>query len=415
MQWLLANPRGYLADAPRVGKTRTALEAAKRAGLAPVVLCPASVRTHWAREAAAVGVEAHIESYDTAVRRGHLAFEPMLQGVRSAVIFDEAHYLKTPASQRTRLVLGKGGLAHGPDAVWPLSGTPMPKHNPDELWPWLCAMHPHHLAAHGIRSHEQFLERFTVRAFRRVRANGPRVMKVVGVRNEAEFQALLAPVMLRREKRGVSVDLQIRRLDPAVADLLALDAEPAWRAVARAIDLGVALEQIAGDDQVSRLRRKLGVVKAQLAVADLAERLEDAPGKVVVFAYHREALDLLQHGLRKFGVVRVDGDTPQSHRARAVDQFQTDSRVRVFLGQQKATQEGLTLHAADWCVLVEPSWTAGDNTQAVQRIVDHDRPSREVVAEFLALAGTLDEAVVRQHTREVRAGSVMAGLTEVVA
>src|SRR5207302_4750382 len=64
-RWLSDHTRGYLADEPGLGKTRTALQAAKLIGAKSVaVLCPAVVRPHWRREADVVGIATpYVESY----------------------------------------------------------------------------------------------------------------------------------------------------------------------------------------------------------------------------------------------------------------------------------------------------------------------------------------------------------------
>jgi SNF2 family DNA or RNA helicase len=66
---------GYLGDEPGVGKTRTLLEGLGRSdSIDALVVCPAIVRTHWAREAALYadyGPVLRIKSYDEITRGGY--------------------------------------------------------------------------------------------------------------------------------------------------------------------------------------------------------------------------------------------------------------------------------------------------------------------------------------------------------
>src|SRR2546430_656798 len=91
-RWLADHTRGYLGDEPGLGKTRTALQAAKLVGAQRVaVLCPAVVRPHWRREADVVGIATPlVESYQKYVTTSMVrdVFRCMKADV---LILDEAH------------------------------------------------------------------------------------------------------------------------------------------------------------------------------------------------------------------------------------------------------------------------------------------------------------------------------------
>ena len=130
-QWLLAHPHGYLADAPRVGKTRTLLAAFQQSGSeSGLIVVPAMVKSHWIKEARLMGIpDEHIDivSYDKIVRDN---YDPTYSDI---LILDEAHFLKNVSSKRTKKIFGRGGLARIIPVVWPASGTPIPK-NPSEIF-----------------------------------------------------------------------------------------------------------------------------------------------------------------------------------------------------------------------------------------------------------------------------------------
>ena len=65
------------------------------------------------------------------------------------------------------------------------------------------------------------------------------------------------------------------------------------------------------------------------------------PLKVVVFATHLKVIDAL---CKTFGeiAVRVTGETKTADRATAVERFQTDDSIRVFVGSTRAAGQGVT-------------------------------------------------------------------------
>jgi SWI/SNF-related matrix-associated actin-dependent regulator 1 of chromatin subfamily A len=166
-------------------------------------------------------------------------------------------------------------------------------------------------------------------------------------------------------------------------------------------------------ESTSRYRRLVGEAKAPAVVKHLYDELKETDQKVVVFAYHKNVLGKLALGLYEFGVAYVDGDTSQAARDKAIRDFQTDPKVRVFVGQITACQAGITLTAAQRVVIVEPDWTANVNVQAAQRVARIGQTAEHCIAQLVSLAGTLDDAIVRVNLRETRMyQEIFEGATE---
>lgn len=401
-EWLSTRPKALLADEPRVGKTRTLLEAARLIGAErPVVICPAIVRTHWLREAALLGTaKPWVWSYDELVYRGEAEREKILRGLRPDVlILDEAHYLKSATSKRAKLILGKSGYARRIPHVWPGTGTPMPKH-PGELWNLLVSVFPESVTSRGFTTREQFEEHFCIRVKRQ--AGRGSYWKVLGMRNGGELKELLAGVMLRRTFAEIS------KQAPQMAwQQLVLDRPGAPKAtdeMEQVVEAAIAGERLAlleHDPELARMRRKLGEFKAPAVAAHILETLEEEHTlKVAVFAHHHSVLDVLEQAFAPVGVVRVDGTTSHGKRVSLIDKFQTSDDVRVFLGQNVACMTGITLDAAEVAFLVEPDWTAVVNVQVGNRIMNV-RDGRARSVQIVSLAGTLDEGIGRLNRREV--------------
>lgn len=414
--WLAARGRGYLGDLPGLGKTRTVIRALQLADVRrPLIACPAIVRTHWRREFEALGYRGYpvIKSYDHLTRGGMtLMAHLMLRDKIDALVLDEAHYVKHDTSKRTQLLMGRDGYARRLETVFLASGTPMPKH-PGELWTQLCYLAPAVLREHGLTTKADFVARFCVTRPRFVR--GKLIEKVVGTQHVEELQAILGRVMLRRTLDDVGLDVprlfwQVTKLDsdeivgPGVER-----SRPHFAELVRRLDAGESLAELLTDPHVARYRRRVGELKAPAVAEMLLSQLADSDEKVVVFAHHRSVLHTLREMLGTFGVAYIDGDVPDSQRAAEIDRFQTDPRCRVFLGQNIACQTGITLTAARRVVLVEPDWTAVVNEQLGHRVARIGQTAERCVGQLVALAGTLDEAIVGQHHRELRISAEVFG------
>lgn len=394
----------YLADQPGLGKTPQAITACDLvAAERVVVLCPAIARENWRREfqrwSTNTGRTLLIESYDRAALRMDVRahIEALAPDV---LILDEAHYLRNQHTKRTKSVLGldgKSGLAATAARVWCLSGTPAPS-NVLALWPILRAFWPH-LLPESARTYTGFMSRYT--HFLQTRYG----VKVVGSRNTGELRLLLSHVMLRRHVAEVLPDLPklvwssvaVARESDDEADL-----DEALRAAGPELETLIEHEALGARAQLARVRRLVGEAKARPAVRLIGAELSDgAYDKVIVFAHHRNVIGTLAAGLSAFNPVVVTGDTSPAKRQEAIDAFQDDASVRVFIGQIEAASTAITLTAASQVVFVEASWTPDDNDQAARRAlrIGQDRP---VFARILALADSLDDGVARVLERKQR-------------
>ena len=74
------------------------------------------------------------------------------------------------------------------------------------------------------------------------------------------------------------------------------------------------------------------------------------------------------HKKYKHTSVVVDGSVSGKKRKIAVQIFQKNKSIRLFIGNIKAAGVGITLTAANTLAFVEMDWTPGDHTQAEDRI-----------------------------------------------
>lgn len=418
-RWLAGQKRALLADKMGLGKTVQAIRAADLVAARRVaVICAASGRINWRREFerwSLWGPQLWIESYDRIAtskkaRDAFRAFRP------DVAIVDEAHYLKSRESKRTRMIYGahchNTGLLMIPERVWLLTGTPTPN-DVSELWTHLRSQWPQLIVADGQpMNYIAFLKRYADWSM------GDYGVKVWGNNRQTlpELREKLRTIMLRRHGEQVLRDLppifwqptQMIEAEEATDALRALEADPAVVELRRVLD--AALEgrtrELYIDEEpiaLASVRRLTAELKARPVGRLLAEELADgAYDKVVVFAHHLAALDRLRETLAGFSPCEIRGGQTDAQRQAQIDAFQRDPYRRVALVQLKAGYHTITLHAASQVVFLEQSWTPDENVQAAKRChrIGQTRP---VFVRNFGLAGSVDEAVAQVLGRKAEA------------
>jgi len=149
----------------------------------------------------------------------------------------------------------------------------------------------------------------------------------------------------------------------------------------------------------SSARVGAALAKVQLVVEHVRNSLESGSEKVIVFAHHKEVVSALEREFLDMGVVTVDGETPNTGDGRgtrtwAVDQFQDNPEVRVFVGTIGAAGVALTLTASDHVVFAELPLRFIDLEQAedrTHRIGQHG----SVSVDILVYDGSVDAHIAR--------------------
>jgi SNF2 family DNA or RNA helicase len=123
------------------------------------------------------------------------------------------------------------------------------------------------------------------------------------------------------------------------------------------------------DENVFSMMRRIGQAKAGLA-ADYTAQLARSVGKVVFFAKHIDVMDVAEETFAKRGIrySSIRGDQTPAARQRNIDAFVNDPEVSVIVCSLSAAGVGLNLQVASNTVLAELSWTAAEQTQAIDRI-----------------------------------------------
>lgn len=429
-----------LADVMGLGKTAQAIEACRILNAAHIlVLCPAIARHNWAREfdmfwpvprsvrviTASNQIDLWPEfanvticSYDLAEILLERAFTKQ-PGQIDVLILDESHYLKSPDTKRTRAILGKEGLVHFARKTWCISGTPAPNH-PGELWPILFTFGKIKLG------YEKFVKKYCnyYEMNYQLRITGAKLG------SQTELRALLKDFMLRRNKEEVNLELppifySDIQVEPGPVDLGQNSSMVQWVfptdrthefreqiAKEEALLNGI-IEKMGGSrdalntfeavaSSLSTLRRFTGLQKIKPTIDLVSEELDNfAYDKIVIFCIHRDVIDSLRKGLRRYGAVTVYGGTDQRTRQRHIHRFKHNPKCKVFIGNIQAAGTAITLTEAHQVLFVEQDWVPGNNAQAAMRC-HRIGQKRSVFVRFMGVANSLDEKISKILKRKAK-------------
>ncbi|HEY7497539.1 MAG TPA: DEAD/DEAH box helicase [Vicinamibacterales bacterium] len=416
--FLLGRRRAILADDMGLGKTRQAIVSLRHRtpGGPRLVVCPASVKRNWAREITVVTPDESILVIEGATRISPAAewivinydvlgrhLDDLLRIPWTALVFDEAHYLKNHTSARSKASRQLTTAAAAATPTLPvqlLTGTPLTS-RPRDLFVLL------QLAAHPLgRSFLSFAKRYCAAE------KGEYGWKTGGASNVEELTVQLHGVMLRRSKDDVLA------LPPKLRTWLPVEVPSGTgaRAVKKVFELlaGKDTRPVPSRDVELRRRGKLlaFLVEARQALAfakatasiDFVKGAIDQGEKVIVFSCFEDPVQKLAKELGDAAVV-VTGKTPASMRQPLVDRFQNDPDVRVFVANIIAGGTGLNLTAATQVVFNDLDWVPTNHWQAEDRAYRIGQ-TRTVNVTYFVARDTIDDFV--QAVLETKAALVNA-------
>jgi len=370
--------RAIIADEMGLGKTLTSLWSAQRYGWWPtLVVCPASLKYNWEHEALThLGIRASVCEGRTPPTWSQMDgarpdltiinydiirdWAPYLarQGFR-LLILDECQNLNNPEAKRSKAV---SELARGIPHLLAMSGTPI-ENRPIEFFSVLSMLWPDEFDSLWSFAQEYCRPRFR-----------PWGWDFGGASNANELHQRLQTLgMIRRKKKAILTELpdkvyRIRSMPLSDPDqyILARDDFESWLKQNMAHKLRSA-SRAKSLTQVGYLLTLAAKLKMRAAVDDINRSLHQTNDKIVLFAVHRKAIDLLRRRVEGKSVV-VDGSVKGRRRQTAVNQFQKDPETRVFIGNIKAAGVGLTLTASSDVRFLEFWYNPASHEQAADRV-----------------------------------------------
>lgn len=381
---------GILADDMGLGKTVQALSfldhfRKKHGAIKALVVCPTTLIYNWENEikkftpeltyrihhgAARTRQKEEIIDHDVTITTyGTLRSDiKLLMSVNfDYVILDESQAIKNPASKVTRaacLLNAKNRLC--------MSGTPL-QNNTFDVFAQMHFLNPGMLG-----TMEFFRQEFAIP-----------IDKFGEQDRKDHLKKILYPFILRRTKEQVAKDLPEKQ-----EMILWCEMEDEQRKIYDAYRndfrdkiLGTIQEQGIQRSQLTILQglMKLRQICDSPAILNEEEKFENhsikleelareiteniSNHKALVFSQFLGMLALIKGKLDELGVKYeyFDGSTSAPDREKAIQSFQNDDAVRVFLISLKAGGVGLNLTAADYVYIVDPWWNPAVEQQAIDR------------------------------------------------
>lgn len=400
-----------LADEMGLGKTVQLLallsSRMSKSGAPSLIVCPASLITNWAREAARfipglriaapLGNEREkvlkdgnfdllILSYtaaklcQTSLKKYHFEF----------LVLDEAQHIKNPGSSNAK---NCKSIRAAHRVV--LTGTPL-ENTPDDLWSVMDFLQP------GLLG--------TLPAFRRRYANIANDPEL-----QAEFTGRISPFIKRRTKSEVAADLPAKHESTIFCEM-----SPEQQVLyKKLLDDNRETLKSGGNAELFALLLRLrqccchpallpensagDVVSGKTELLmELLQQNIDSGHKVLLFSQFTSMLKLLIPLLNAADIPfeYLDGSTRD--RQERVDRFNNDPEIPLFLLSLKAGGTGLNLTSADTVIIYDPWWNPAVELQAADR-THRIGQTRTVSTIKLVMKDSVEEKVLQlqQKKREL--------------
>ena len=415
-----------IADEMGLGKTIQALGLinADKAIANVLVVCPASLKLNWKREAQKwLTRPLKVSIANGAFNPGGLVivnyeqvkkYRAQIDAVEwDVLVVDEAHYLKNSTAARTHAILGKWDKNPGQgDQAHPGPPQTVPDRHPDPQ-PADRTLDPRSRARQ--RQSRQVLEGLRPALLRRL--SGALRLGYGGASHLDELQAKLrASVMIRRMKADVLTELPAKRRSVIAFTPESVEAKAV---IAREAQLIGATEE-----KLAALRYKVEELRTWNDPPPTRKRSRNSPKptsppsprrrrfatrsrwprcrksssmssmswrtrtRSSIMAHHHDVIDQIAWAFNS-AAVKLDGRMSLKDRDESVTRFQTDPSCRVFVGGIQAAGVGITLTAASHVVFAELDWVPGNLAQAEDRC-HRIGQTDSVLVQHLVLDGSLD-------------------------
>jgi SWI/SNF-related matrix-associated actin-dependent regulator 1 of chromatin subfamily A len=383
---LAGSKRFILADDMGLGKTTSTIIAALETGAKKIlIICPASLKINWQREIQnysdksvyicegkkfSTDEEFTIINYD--ILKNFYDIKDKDNSLISTsnfdlVILDEAHMISNPQAQRTKII---NTFVKKIERVWLLTGTPMTS-RPINYYNILNIIESP-VAANWMAYAIRYCQGYQFNAGKR------KVWNVQGASNLDELRERTSKQILRRLKEDV-LDLPDKIITPIYLRLKSKEYEDLMGEYFNWYE-NKSEESSSLTVQFSKLMKVRKVIADEKInnTIEIAENIIEQGKKVIIFTNFTETLQLLHNHFGKSSVY-LDGSCSKVQRQFAVDQFQENDKINVFIGNLKAAGVGLTLTSAEVVIMNDLSFVPAEHAQAEDRAYRYGQKNNVLV------------------------------------
>ena len=383
---LAGSKRFILADDMGLGKTTSTIIAALETGAKKIlIVCPASLKINWQREIEnyssrpvfiaegkkySTDEDFVIVNYDI-LKNFHDTKDKensLLQKTNfDLVILDEAHMISNVQAQRTKII---NNFVKTIDRVWLLTGTPMTSRpmNYYNLLNIIESPVAQNWMAYAIRYCQGY----------QFKAGNRKVWNVSGASNLEELRDRTSKQVLRRLKENV-LDLPEKIITPVYLRLKSKQYEDLMGEYYNWYENKTEESQslTVQFSKLMKVRKVIANEKINQTI-EFAENILEQGKKVIIFTNFTDTLQMIYHHFGKQAVY-LDGSCSNSMRQQAVDSFQNDEKIKVFVGNLKAAGVGLTLTSAEVVIMNDLSFVPAEHSQAEDRAYRYGQKSNVLV------------------------------------
>ena len=383
---LAGSKRFILADDMGLGKTTSTIIAALETGSKKIlIVCPASLKINWQMEIEnysdlpvficegkkfSTEHDFVIINYDI-LKNFHDPKSKELTLLEQCnfdlVILDEAHMISNAQAQRTKII---NSFVKKINRVWLLTGTPMTS-RPMNYYNLLSIIESpvaQNWMAYAIRYCQGY----------QFKAGNRKVWNVSGASNLEELRDRTSKQILRRLKEEV-LDLPDKIITPVYLRLQSKEYENLmgeyydWydKNPDQSSSLTVQFSKL------MKVRKVIANEKTRQTI-EFAENILEQGKKVIIFTNFTDSLQTIYQHFGKQAVY-LDGSCSNSVRQQAVDQFQNEEKIKVFVGNLKAAGVGLTLTSAEVVIMNDLSFVPAEHAQAEDRAYRYGQKSNVLV------------------------------------
>lgn len=395
------NGRAIIGDEMGLGKTVQALAwLQQHPEIRPaVIIVPATLKLNWLREAerwmtnpnvqVLFGTKTNTPIIGDIIVINYDIVAAWLEQLRAicpkAVIMDEVHYIKNNAAARTKAVKQVCNIA--PHVIG-LSGTPI-VNRPVEFYNIINI-----IDRNFAPNRWTYLHRYCGAK------NNGFGWDFSGATNTEELhERLINTMFIRRKKSDVLKELPEKSYSYIPLELnnkkeydYAEGNFIDWMRMNKGIE---AAERASAAETLSSIEalKQLAVQGKMNSIIRWISDFLESGEKLVLMAIHQAVISRIMAEFSGMAV-KVDGSTPMSDRQTAVDRFQSDDTIRLFVGNIKAAGVGITLTASSNVAFIELPWTPGELMQAEDRC-HRIGQKNSVMVYYLLAENTIEMKIAR--------------------
>jgi len=280
-------------------------------------------------------------------------------------IYDEAHYIKSPKSQRTKAIHNLAARRN-----FLLTGTPLLNHV-NEIWSLL-----HRIDPNRFPKYWQFVNRFCV-------YGGFEGRQIIGVKNEKELKEILGEYMIRRLKKDVLDLPEVQIIERRVT--LTETQRKLYTKIEDELEIGMADGSTSDFNwpivRATRLRQAVGTTfpftgedhsgKLDLASEDDMELLSNGE-KTVTFTQMLPVQECYIRRLQKLDssipIWILNGEVPIPQRISTVNAWRDHKGPAALVCMLQVAGVGLNMTAARHGAFLDKLFVPGLNNQAIDRM-----------------------------------------------